>query len=364
MSSPSTDLHERIDAVESASADRTSLITLAIPPDEPLEPVRNRIERDHAEATYGDSEPTNRHRTAALEETRRALAEYDEIPENGLVVYCGVTDGEDQVHVFDDLPAPIDGFVYEHANEFDTTPLDAMTEPSATYGLLVVERGAAALGRLEGETIETVETIENELADDTPTEGNAPEGIEGGDLQGRQVEWKEGFFDDVSDAAERAFLGDDPVDELLLGGTEITIEEFAEGDRLDHRLRDRLAGTFTVEYASEQGLRQLVDRAEAQLVEAEDRPAREALGRFFDAVDSEEEPVAYGHEEVEEALTYDAVGTLLVSESFAAGETADLFERAEAIEAERVLVPTDTERGEQFEQAFGGVGGLLRFEIE
>jgi peptide chain release factor subunit 1 len=364
MSPPPSDLHERIDAAESASADRTSLITLAIPPEEPLEPVRNRIERDHAEATYGDSEPANRHLVEALEETRRLLAEYDETPENGLVVYCGITDGEDHIVVFDDLPAPIEGFVYEHANEFDTTPLDAMTEPSATYGLLVVERSAAALGRLDGETIETVETLENDLAEDTPTEENAPEGIEGADLQSRQVEWKKGFFDDVADAAERAFLGDDPVDELLLGGTEITIEEFAEGDRLDHRLRDRLKGTFTVEYASEQGLRQLVDRAEARLVDAEDRPAREALGRFFDAVDSDEEPVAYGREDVEEALTYDAVGTLLLSESLPAEGTADLLERAEAIEAEGVLVPTDLERGEQFEQAFGGVGALLRFEIE
>ena len=364
MSSTPTDLHERIDAVESVSADRTSLITLAIPPEESLDPVRNRIERDHAESTYGDSGPVNRHLTEALEETRRTLTEYDETPENGLVVYCGVTDAGEHVHVFDELPTPIEGFVYEHSNEFDLGPLDRMTEPSATYGLLVVERGGAALGRLEGERIETVETLGNELADETPTEENAPEGIEGGDLESRQVEWKEGFFDDVAEAAERAFLGEEPVDELLLGGTEITIEEFTDGERLDHRLRDRLAGTFTVEYASEQGLRQLVDRAEEQLAEADDRPAREALGRFLDAVDSGEEPVAYGHEEVEEALSYDAVGTLLVSESVPADETADLLERAEAIDAEGVVVPTENERGEQFERAFGGVGALLRFQID
>lgn len=364
MSSTTYDLRERIEAVENASADRTSLITLAVPPGESLEAAHNRIERDHAESEYGDSGPMNKHLKDALEELRHLLQDYEETPENGIVVYAGVTEDEEMVtYVFDDLPTPIDELVYEHSNEFDVGPLESMTEPSAVYGLLVVERGAAALGRLEGEEIVPVETLENEMAEETPSLEGAPEEAEGEALQDRQAEWKEGFFDDVADAAERAFLGEEPVDELLIGGTEITIEEFTGDDRLDHRLRDRIAGTFAVEYASEQGLRQLVDRAEDHLMEAEDRPAREALDRFFDAVDEGEE-VAYGREEVERALEFDAVGTLLLSESIPSEEAGDLIEQAEEIEADHVLVPTDIERGEQFEQAFGGFGALLRFEID
>jgi peptide chain release factor subunit 1 len=364
MSSDTHDLRERIDAVESASADRTSLVTLAVPPGESLDAAQNRIERDHAESEYGDSGPVNRHLEDSLEELRRILNEYEETPENGIVVYAGVTEDEELVtHVFDDLPAPIDELVYEHSNEFDVGPLESMTEPSATYGLLVVERGGAALGRLEGREVVPIETLENEMSEETPSLEGAPEEAEGEALQDRQAEWKEGFFDDVADAAERAFLGEDPVDELLVGGTEITVEEFTGDDRLDHRLRDRIAGTYTVEYASEQGLRQLVDRAEDHLTEAEDRPAREALDRFFERVDDGEE-VVYGREEVDRALEFDAVDTLLVSESVPAEETGELIERAEEIEADHVIVPTDLERGEQFEQAFGGYGALLRFEID
>ncbi|WP_122089116.1 baeRF10 domain-containing protein [Halalkalicoccus subterraneus] len=363
MSATTYDLRERMATVEEASADRTALVTVAIPPEEDLEAVRNRIERDHAQSEYGDSGPTNSDVEESLEELRRILREYETVPENGLVAYVGVVDEERVEYVFDDLPAPIEAFVYEQSNEFDTEPLESMTEPSATYGLLVVERGSAALGRLEGEEVVPIDTLENEVADETPTEDNAPEGVEGGDLEGRQTEWKEGFFDDVADAAERAFLGEDPVDELLVGGTEITVEEFTGDDRLDHRLRDRLAGTYTVEYASEQGLRQLVDRAESELTDAEDRPAREALDRFFDAVDDGEEAV-YGREDVDEALTYDAVETLLLSESVPVEEASELAERAEEIEADHVVIPMEIERGEQFEQAFGGYGALLRFEIE
>ena len=364
MSSTTHNLRGRIEAVENASADQTSLVTLAVPPDESLEAAHNRIERDHAESEYGDSGPVNQHLQETLGEIRHILQEYEGTPENGIVVYAGVEDEELHTYVFDDLPTPIDELVYEQSNEFDVGPLESMTEPAATYGLLVVERGGAALGRLEGEEIIPIETLENEIADETPSQDNAPEEAEGEALQDRQVEWKEGFFDDVADAAERAFLGEEPIDELLIGGTEITIEEFTDDDRLDHRLRDRIAGTFTVEYASEQGLRQLVDRAEDYLTESEDRPAREALDRFFDAVDSEDEAVAYGREEIEEALTYDAVETLLLSESVPAEKTGELIERAEEIEAKHVIVPTDLDRGEQFQQAFGGFGALLRFEIE
>ncbi|ADJ15670.1 baeRF10 domain-containing protein [Halalkalicoccus jeotgali] len=363
MSAARNDLHERIEAVEEASADRTALVTVAIPPEEDLEAVRNRIERDHANSEYGDSGPVNSDVEESLEALRGRLREYDTVPENGLVAYVGVVDEELVEYVFDELPTSVEEFRYEQANEFDTAPLESTGGPDATYGLLVVERGEAALGRLEGEEIVPIDTLENEVAEETPTADNAPESVEGGDLQSRQTEWKEGFFDDVADAAERAFLGEDPVDNLLIGGTEITIEEFTGEDRLDHRLRDRLAGTYPVEYASEQGLRQLTERAEGQLTEAEDRPAREALDTFFERVDDGEE-VAYGYEKVDEALTYDAVETLLLAESVPAEEASELAERAEDIEADHVIVPTGIERGEQFEEGFEGYGALLRFEID
>lgn len=363
MSTATPDLRERIESVEDASADRTSLVTVAIPPEEDLEAVRNRIEHDHAESEYGDSGPTNQFVEEGLEELRNTLRDYEETPDNGLVVYAGIVDDELVEFVFDDLPSPIDEFVYEQSNEFDTEPLESMTEPSATYGLLLVERGGAVLGRLEGEEVVPVGTMENEVAEETPSLDDAPEEAEGGALEDRQAEWKEGFFDDVADAAEREFLGDEPVDGLLIGGTEITVEEFTGDDRLDHRLQDLLAGTYSVEYASEQGLRQLAERAESKLTEAEDLPAREALDEFFDRLDDDEE-VVYGRETVDEALTYDAVETLLLSESVPAEEASELAERAEEIEADHVIVPTDIERGEQFEEGFEGYGALLRFEIE
>ncbi|MFC6726631.1 hypothetical protein ACFQE1_20125 [Halobium palmae] len=39
-------------------------------------------------------------------------------------------------------------------------------------------------------------------------------------------------------------------------------------------------------------------------------------------------------------------------------------QRAEDIEADVLVVPTDSEDGERFEAGFDGVGALLRFPVE
>lgn len=200
---------------------------------------------------------------------------------------------------------------------------------------------------------------------------------------------KEAFFRTVGERVERAFLegggeategsegaeraGDAPeptVDGLVVGGTTVTVEEFLDGDYLDHRLRDRIVGgSFAVEYASEQGLRQLVEKAEDDLEAAGREEVRAALDRFFsgleaDAADDESPPVTYGREAVDEALQYDAVETALVAEGVD-GETASEIERR-ATEAggECLVVPTGFERGEQFAAAFDGIGAVLRFPID
>lgn len=93
------------------------------------------------------------------------------------------------------------------------------------------------------------------------------------------------------------------------------------------------------------------------------RPTRAALDRFFEAIEAEP-PVVYGRGPTGEALEYDAVETLLVSATLPAAEIRRLEERAADQGGEVVVVPEGIDRGEQYREAFGGVGALLRFSIE
>jgi peptide chain release factor subunit 1 len=360
MSSFDYERRDRIERVDAAESGDTDLLTLAVPPDRSLGSVREEIEEDHAEAEYLDADHASQGDRDALERARRVLLDYDALPENGLVVYAGDVDGETVSHVFDDLPHLVAEWTYEFDNEFDTDPLQGATTPQATDGLVVVERGGAVLGRLVGDDLTVEEELESQVMGKTRAGGQSAARFE------RERErQKAEFFDEVAGEAKRAFLGDDPVDRLLIGGTTVTAEAFVEGDYLDHCLQQRIeGGTFPVEYASEQGLRQLVARAEEELLDPEQQAARDAVEEFYTALKEDGQAVVYGRDVTEEALEFGAVETLLVAGSLPVETVTELEEAAAAEGGETAVVSTDFQGGQRFEQAFGGVGALLRFPIE
>lgn len=411
--SSSHELQDRIEAVADTTADGDELLTVAVPPGEPIGVAHERIQRDHSSAEYGGSDRASRHVTDALEQARRRLGEYDETPDNGLVLYVGVVDGEVVEYVFDDLPSPVDESTYEQSNEFVVDPLETAASASATFGLVVVEHGGAALGRLEDGSVDAIETFDSDVPGKTRAGGQSAERFDR-DRERR----KEEFYDAVAAEAERAFLddpgavvpsdgagrdadggtperpgheddarpggsrpsegdersrtdgeADDPdfggamtIDGLLLGWTSVTIDEFRDGEFLDYRLQDAIVDTVAVEYASEQGLRQLARKAEDSIEAAAQSDAREALEEFFESVEDDE--VVYGRDRTGEALAYDAVDTILLSAALPTEIARDLEERTAEQGSDRVVVPADSERGQRFEEAFGGVGAFLRFPID
>ncbi|WP_459193102.1 Vms1/Ankzf1 family peptidyl-tRNA hydrolase [Halosimplex sp. J119] len=384
------ELADRIDELSGIDASGDRLLTVAVPPDEPVGAALERVEEAHADAEYLHPEETDDAARSTLERARHLLHRYEEsgTPERGLVVYVGTVDGETREWVFDDLPTPVAESVYRLDRDFDTAPLERTTGDSRTDGLLVVERGGAVLGRLDGEAISVVESIESAVMGKTRAGGQSAQRF----ARERERQ-KEEFFDEVASEAERAFLADAgggdgnaadaaadggtatettdgdggsalAVDGLLVGGTAVTVDDFLEGDHLDYRLDDAIVGGhYAVEYAGEQGLHQLVDRASDELEAAAERPAREALETFFDALGGDD-PVVYGPEETTEALDYGAVETMLCSAALPAEEIREWEARTEEEGGETVVVPDESDRGTRFREAFGGIGALLRFPIE
>ncbi|RQH03545.1 Vms1/Ankzf1 family peptidyl-tRNA hydrolase [Natrarchaeobius oligotrophus] len=353
------ELHERLDRLSDARADRDVLVTLAVPADGTIGEARQPVETDYAEATQLDERSFPRPLVDALEAARSRLNEYDELPENGIALYAGEVNGELVTVVFDELSVPIEESAYEHANAFDLEPLESVTEPDRSHGLLVVERGGAALGRLDDDGVDSIDAFDSDVPGKSSAGGQSAERFER-DRERRKRE----FFDAVADRAERAFLDDgDGVDSVLLGGTTGTVESFREEADLDHRLEQRLEGPFAVEYASEQGLRQLASKAEDVVDERDRRDVRQTLEAFFDGLRDDETPVAYGASEVDDALEYDAVETLLLSTSVDGERIRTLGDRASDQGGETVVVPDDFPDGNRFAEAFDGVGALLRFPI-
>ncbi|ELY56717.1 peptide chain release factor 1 [Natronococcus amylolyticus DSM 10524] len=357
MSLSNYDLHERLDRLSNVSAEQDVLVSLAVPPGDSIGEARQPVETDYAEATQLDEQSSPKPPVDALEAVRDRLDEYDEIPDNGLLVYAGAPDGNLLTATFDDPPVEIEESIYAHATEFDLSPLESVTEPSATYGLLVVERGGAALGRLDDEGVEEIDVFDSDVPDKSGAGGQSAERFER-DREGQERK----FFGDVAERATVTFVEDDEIDGLLLGGTTGTIERFREEAELDDRLEELIAGEFTVEYATTQGLEQLAERGQEAIDERDREEVSEALDRFFDDVGSGQ--VAYGNADVDDALEYEAVDTLLLSTTLEGAAIQKLGERAEEQGGEALVVPDDFPNGDRFADAFDGIGAILRFPIE
>lgn len=349
----SLDRAERIEAVEAADADGDRLVTVAVAHDEALGAMLERVEEAHAEAEYLDGQASEPLREA-YEAAARALRDVGETPENGVVVYAGVLDGELETDVFTDPPGQIDESVFEHGNAFVTDPLEGGAgADAATVGLVVVERGGAALGRLGESGVTTLETFDSDVPGKTRAGGQSADRF-----RRRREERKREFFASVGEAADRVF--DEP-DAVALGGTDVTVAAFQEGEHLPRRLASRIAGTYAVEHAAEHGLKELASKVRDD-VTAVHADAREALEAFFDRLPDGE--VAYGRGTVDDALTYGAVERLLVAETVMASERETYAERVEEEGGELVVIPRSIAGGDRFVEGFDGVGALLRFPVE
>ena len=271
------DLRDQIDHLESLTGDGTELVTVTVPNGKSVGSIRERIAQEYASAENIKSDQTRDHVQQALKRVQRILRRYERTPETGLVVYAGVVDGDLISTVFDDLPTPVAESTYRCDDHFDLTRLIEAVTPNETFGLIVIERGGAAIGRLVGERIIPIRTFESQVMGKSRAGGQSAQRFE----RDRERQVHE-FFQQVGDIATDAFTGDEgTVTGLVVGGTLATAKRFVSDGYLDHRLRNRLLGTYSVEYATVQGLDQLVEKADEQLLDAEQREGRKRLDEFY-----------------------------------------------------------------------------------
>lgn len=352
------ELQARIEHLESLEGEGTELVSISVPPSKSIGSIRERIAQEYAGAENIKSDQTRDRVQQALKRIQRVLRGYTEIPKSGLVVYAGVVDGELLSYVFDDLPTPVTESTYQCDSEFNVAQLVNAVAPSDTFGLVVVERGSAAIGRLVGERIIPIRTLESQVMGKTRAGGQSAQRFS------RERERQEHeFFKQVAEIANDVFVdGADSVTGLVVGGTLATAKKFASNEYLDHRLQNRLLGTFSVEYANTQGLHQLVDKAEEQLLDVALQEEREYLDEFFTRL-RDNEPVAYGISDVNQAIEFGAVDVALVSSQMAKNRR-EQFERSVREQGGDFIVVSDkTERGSRFSESFGEVAALLRFPV-
>lgn len=360
-SNEATTLPDELDTIESLTGDGTELISIAHPPGKTIQSLRNRLQKEHASAQHIQSDRTRSRVQSALQRAHTITAQYETTPETGLVIYAGVVDGELLSFVFDDttLPGPITDSVYKCSDTFATNAVQTTIGQSDAYGLLVIERGAAILGELQGNSTIIHHELESHVMGKTRAGGQSAQRF----ARDRERQLEQ-FFQEVATAAENTYMdnGHCRIKGLLIGGTLGTAKRFTRSSHLHPELERVILGVYSVEYATERGLEQLADRGQDAVRDEEHAVSREALDEFYTRL-ATDNPVEYGVRPVHEAARYGAVETLLVSQSVSADTRSKLVEVVTEYGGDVIEIPEGVARGVAFSETFDGVGALLRFPI-
>ena len=274
-----------------------------------------------------------------------------------------------------------------------------MVREKEVYGVIVIDKSEADIGVLIGKRIEHLKHLTSIVPGKT---------TKGGWSQARYQRIREGLLRDfmkmVGDIATNEFrkYGEDLKGVIIAGPGPIK-EDFYKGDFLGYDIKKKILGIVNTSYTGEYGLEEAINRAENLLTEASIMKEKAVLEKFFTLLARDSRLVAYGLQEVANALQKGNVEVLLISEKFdyvkakfkcnacscvyekiierkdldsekckeCGGDVEIMYDEsiedrivkvAEDTGATIEFISTDTREGKQFLE-MGGIGAILRFAL-
>jgi peptide chain release factor subunit 1 len=302
---------KQLDYLSKFKGRHTEMISVYVPPGYELSRVVQQLDQEHGTATNIKSKSTKLNVMESLVKIIQFLKQFKKTPEEGLVVFAGNVsekEGGRDIELFTvHPPDPIGVKIYKCAQRFFLEPLWEMTESKEIYGLLLVERSGSTVGLLKGRKIEVVRELGSLVFGKFRAGGQSAHRFE----QQRENLLK-AFFQETGRTASQVFL-EAKVKGVIIGGPGPTKDSFLTGDYVDYRLKDKILGVKDLGSSGEAGLHELVERSQDLLKEAEVIREKNLVQRFLEGL-GKGQGVAYGEDEVREALNKNQVDVLLLSE--------------------------------------------------
>jgi peptide chain release factor subunit 1 len=354
------ELEELLEELERIRGSHTELISVYIPAGQNINIVARQIEEEKGTASNIKSKTTKKNVLDALERIGRELKLYKKTPENGMVIFCGdVAEKEGQQNIklwAIEPPQPLKIRIYRCDKEFMLEPLREILEVEEVYGLVVMDRREATLGLLEGKQIKVLRKMTSGVPGKTEKGGQSAARFS----RLRDQAAKE-FFRRIADAMKELYFNMPKLKGIIIGGPVPTKEDFMKEGQLVTKLKELVIGVKDIGQTDEAGLTDLVEASKDLLAKQEIIYEKKLLEKFFELL-GKGKKAAYKKKDVEKALKFGAVETLILSKKLGKREAKELGKKAEDISAEVEIVSDETEEGKQFLN-LGGIGAILRFEI-
>jgi peptide chain release factor subunit 1 len=256
----------------------------------------------------------------ALKSVIQRLKLLKEIPENGLALFAGtfvVNDSKSEVLNVEELvpPEPITTYLYEVDDHFRLEPLREMVRDQRVVGLIAVDSKEASFGILIGEGLELIENI---------TSGIPGKSGKGGQSQRRYERERDMeltyFFQRVAEHATKAFLENQKVTTLIVGGPGPTKDDFLKGEHLHYELRNVLLSTVDTQSADKEGIREMLDKSSETLKNICEPEEKRTVQRLLASLGKQDGLAICGLDSVSDALKNGEVEVALVT------DTTDMIE--------------------------------------
>jgi peptide chain release factor subunit 1 len=369
------------------------------------------LRSEYSQASNIKSKSTMKNVTGALESAMQTLKNFKDPGENGIVVFVGhrAIGGEKtkMTTIVIVPPTPITLMKYHCDSNFFLEPLEAMLKEHNNYGLVVLDRQEATIGFLRGQAIQVVTNMQSMVPNKHSKGGQSARRFER-ITEGIAEQW----FQKIGETATEIFKPELERGELkgvIIGGPGPTKEYWLETEYMDHELHKHIIGQpVDTGYTDEYGLRDLVTNAAPLLRDFGLMEEKDLINRFMREIGKPDGGVAaYGEAQVRHVLQIGAVDTLILSEKLrkarllmkcencgwtkeettaedpiefekrygpcpqcsqqavAVDQETDIVEEfsavAESMGSKIKIISGNSDEGELFFRAFGGIGAILRF---
>ncbi|KAL0369218.1 UNVERIFIED_CONTAM: Eukaryotic peptide chain release factor subunit-3 [Sesamum calycinum] len=149
-----------IKALEAARGNGTSMISLIMPPRDQISRVTKMLGDEFGTASNIKSRVNRQSVLGAITSAQQRLKLYNKVPPNGLVLYTGTIvteDGKEKKVTIDFEPfRPINASLYLCDNKFHTEALNELLESDDKFGFIVMDGNGTLFGTLSGNTREVL----------------------------------------------------------------------------------------------------------------------------------------------------------------------------------------------------------------
>ena len=302
---------ERLEEMEGRG---TELVTVYIPPGRQVSDVMNDLREEYGTAVNIKSKTTKKNVQDALTKVMERLKLFNRIPETGLALFAGnVASDEAGVGDMETFvvipPEPINIYYYRCEHRFMLEPLFELLRTEASYGIIVMDAKNATLALLKGQRFDIIEDMTSGVPGKTRAGGQSARRYE----RIRNMQLNE-YFRRVGEHITEAFLKEENLKGIIMGGPGPTKEDFLKGNYLHYEIKDRILTSVDTGYTGHEGVKEVVERSRSFLRDVRFMEERRTVQEFLRHLGEDSGLATYGEREVLQVLKNVNVKTLLISE--------------------------------------------------